>query len=250
VITSAIILLLVFVVAIVAGAIASIAGFGIGSLLTPLIGLQTEMKLAVAAVSIPHFVGTAVRLWLLRKYIDSRVLRTFGLMSAAGGLLGALLHTLVQGLLLRAILGILLTFVGLAGLTGLASRMRFEGWMAWVAGALSGLLGGLVGNQGGIRAAAMFSFDVPKQAFVATATAVALMVDGARMPVYLIMQGREVVSIWPLIAAATLGIIVGTLAGERVLRKLSESTFRRLVSSIVLVLGICVLVGAGRQLLP
>ena len=44
----------------------------------------------------------------------------------------------------------------------------FHGWAAWIAGAMSGFLGGLVGNQGGIRTAAMLGFEVPRQAFVAT----------------------------------------------------------------------------------
>lgn len=74
-----------------APASAAVTGFGIGSLLTPLLALQVDTRLAVAAVSIPHVVGT---------------------------------------------------------------ELRFRGWVAWVAGAASGLLGGLVGNQGGIRSAA------------------------------------------------------------------------------------------------
>ena len=44
--------LVVAAAALIAGAIASVAGFGIGSLLTPLFALQTGTKLAVAAVAI------------------------------------------------------------------------------------------------------------------------------------------------------------------------------------------------------
>ena len=36
----------------------------------------------------------------------------------------------------------------------------------------------------------MLGFDVPRHAFVATATAVGLIVDGARMPVYLVTEGE------------------------------------------------------------
>jgi uncharacterized protein len=54
-------IMLVAVVAIVAGAIASVTGFGIGSLLTPLLALQTGTKLAVAAISVPHLAGMALR---------------------------------------------------------------------------------------------------------------------------------------------------------------------------------------------
>jgi uncharacterized protein len=56
--------------------------------------------------------------------------------------------------------------------------MRLVRWgsvAAWVAGALSGALGGLVGNQGGIRSAAMLGFKVPQESLVATATAIALL---------------------------------------------------------------------------
>src|SRR4026207_941283 len=47
----------VFLVALAAGAISAISGFGIGSLLTPLFALQVGTKTAVAAASIPHLIG-------------------------------------------------------------------------------------------------------------------------------------------------------------------------------------------------
>src|ERR1043166_3883363 len=84
---------LVALAAFVSGSIASVAGFGIGSLLTPLFSLRMEFKLAVAVVSLPHFVATALRFLLLRRHVDRRVLLGFGIASAAGGLAGALLHS-------------------------------------------------------------------------------------------------------------------------------------------------------------
>ena len=131
----------------------------------------------------------------------------------------------------------------MTGLTGIAERMRFGGWMAWVAGGVSGLLGGLVGNQGGIRSAAMLGFDVPRRAFVATATAVGLIVDGARMPVYLAAQGDEIAGLWPVLVTATLAALAGTVLGERILRRVPEPVYRRVVSALILVLGVVMLLG-------
>ncbi len=54
-------------------------GFGIGSLLTPVLALQVDTRLAVAAVSIPHLVGTSLRFWLMHGGVDRRVLWSFGL---------------------------------------------------------------------------------------------------------------------------------------------------------------------------
>ena len=182
---------LIFVVAALAGGIAAVTGFGIGSLLTPVLALQVDTRLAVAAVSVPHVIGTAVRFWLLSGSVDRRVFWSFGLTSAAGGLIGAVLHTWASNRWLNALFGVLLLFAAFSELTGLARRLRFRGPVAWIAGALSGFLGGLVGNQGGLRSAALLGFDLSRQSFVATATAIGLVVDGARMPVYLMTQARS-----------------------------------------------------------
>src|SRR6202011_790944 len=138
---------LVALVGILAGGIASIAGFGIGSLLTPLFAYRVGTKIAVAAVSVPHFAATLYRFWLLRKGVDRRTLINFGITSAAGGLVGALLNAHSSNPALTILFGAILIFVALSEFTGLAQRMRFSGPMAWLAGGVSGLLGGLVGNQ-------------------------------------------------------------------------------------------------------
>jgi uncharacterized membrane protein YfcA len=240
-----VLLCLLAIVSALAGAIASVSGFGIGSLLTPLLGVRVGTKLAVAAVSIPHAAATALRWWLMRAHVDRKLLWSFGLMSAAGGLAGALLHNYAGSPVLTLVFGVLLVFTGIMGLTGLSDRMRFRGWVGWVAGAVSGLLGGLVGNQGGIRSAAMLGFDVPRHAFVATATAVGLIVDAARLPVYLASQGDEIAELWPFLLTAIAGTILGTIVGERLLRRLPEKLYRRLVAALVMLLGIFMLVRGG-----
>lgn len=231
--------------AVLAGAVASVAGFGIGSLLTPLLAVRVGTQLAVAAVSIPHVFATALRFWRLRAHVDRRVLVSFGITSAAGGLAGALLHSFASNRALAVVFGVILLFVGLSELTGLARRMRFSGPVAWVAGAVSGVFGGLVGNQGGIRSAALLGFDVDKQAFVATATATGLVVDGARMPVYFATQAQEIAHVWPLVLIATVGTLVGTVVGVRTLRHIPENIFRRIVAIILLLLGTYMAFGGG-----
>jgi uncharacterized protein len=232
----------IFVCAIAAGAVAAVSGFGIGSLMTPMIALQVGTKTAVAAVSVPHLIGTGLRFWRLRASLDRRVFWRFGLTSAAGGLAGALLNTRASSPALTIVFGSLLVFAGAAQITGSSQRWRFHGSVAWIAGALSGFFGGLVGNQGGIRSAAMLGFELPKECFVATATAIALVVDAARMPVYVVVERAQVAAIWPLVVIATVGVVGGTLAGQKVLAIVPEQRFKQIVGAIILLLGIAMLV--------
>lgn len=235
---------LVALVGFVAAGIASVTGFGIGSLLTPVLALQTGTKLAVAAVAIPHLVGTAQRFWMLRRYVDRRVLVGFGLASAAGGLAGALAHVWVSSRLLAVVFGVFVAVAGVSELTGWMQRIRWGRRSAWVAGAASGALGGMVGNQGGIRTASLLGFDVPKESFVATATAIGLFVDGARLPVYLATEWRGILGIWPLLLTTSLAVVVGTVVGTRALARLPQRSFRRVIAVLLVVLGVYMAIAA------
>jgi uncharacterized membrane protein YfcA len=231
-------------VSILAGALAAVTGFGIGSLLTPFLAVATGTKLAVAAVAIPHFVGTVQRFWLVRRHVDRRVLWRFGIASAIGGLAGALLNTQGSSRLLAIVFGVAVGLAGISELTGWMRRVRWGARAASAAGMVSGLLGGLVGNQGGIRSAALLGFDVPKESFVATATAIALFVDVARLPVYLVAQGPEILALWPVLVAASAAVLIGTAIGTRVLGRLPQDRFHRVLGVALIALG-AFMIGGG-----
>jgi uncharacterized membrane protein YfcA len=231
------------VVAVLSGATASVVGFGIGSLLTPLLAVRVGMPTAIAAIALPHAAATALRFWRLRGAVDWSVVRSFGLLSAAGGLAGALLYARLGGRELTLALAGLLLLTGASGLTGITTRWH-PSRVAGLLGAVSGFFGGLAGNQGGVRSAALLTFRLPPAAFVATATATGLLVDLARTPVYLWRAGSELLTLWLPLALATAGVLGGTLLGERVLLGMSLERFRTVVSVAILALGVLLLVRA------
>lgn len=237
---------ILFAVAVAAGATASISGFGIGSLLTPLLAWRYGTTAAVAAVALPHAAATVLRCWRLRHAIDWRVLAQFGVPSAVGGLLGAVLYARLASNALTVILGALLFLTAVAGVTGMMARLRPKGATVWLLGLASGSFGGLVGNQGGLRSGALMAFGLRPVAFVATATATGVIVDAARTPVYIWRSGVEMAALSLPIAVATAGVLVGTLLGERLLFGLAPEQFRRLVSLLIGVLGIWLLTSVLR----
>lgn len=230
--------LLVAAVGFVAGAVASLAGFGVGSLLTPLLTSAFGAKLAVAVVSIPHAIATLARLWRLSSDIDWSVMKGFGVASALGGLAGAWLFTQAAGSALARLLGVLLIVVGCVELAASSQRLRVPAGWAWAAGAVSGVFGGMVGNQGGVRSAGLLAFDLPPRAFVATAAAIALIVDAVRVPFYAWSTGPAMFDAIRLIAVATIGVVAGTFVGTGLLLRLPPVVFRRAVGAVLLGLGI------------
>lgn len=198
----------------------------------------------MAAVAIPHAAASLLRGWRLRDAIDWTVIRRFGLLSAAGGLAGSVLYSQMGSRALTFILAALLLATSAAGLTGWTKRWTPRGRLVHALGFVSGLFGGAAGNQGGLRAAALLTFGLAPAAFVATSTAIGVLVDLARTPVYVWRMGPEMVRELPLIAAMTVGVLAGTLLGERILLGLSQERFTRLVSLLIGALGLALLVGA------
>ena len=237
-------LLAVLAVAVLSAATASVVGFGIGSLLTPLLAVRYGTDVAVAAVTLPHAIATALRCWRLRQSIDREVLLRFGLLSAAGALAGALVFARLGPTILTAVLGGLLLLTAAAQLTGWSSRWHPQGGMVALFGLLSGFFGGVAGTQGGLRAAALGAFALAPAAFVATATATGLLVDLARTPVYLLTIGGAVQPATTAIAVAIVGVVAGTLLGERVLLGLTPQRFGRVVALAIAALGAWLLLRA------
>lgn len=230
-------MLTLFALSAFAAAIASVTGFGIGSILTPFIALAVGTPLAVAAVALPHAAANILRFAMLWRATAWRVLVTFGLASAAGALAGALLQPVFGARGLTIVLGLLLVVVAIVTLTGWLERRDVGRSGAIGLGALSGIFGGLVGNQGGVRSGALLAFRLDPRAFVATATASALLVDFARTPVYLMRMRSELVPVAAEIGVMTAGVLLGTILGERVLRRIPRELFRKLVAAAVGVIG-------------
>jgi uncharacterized membrane protein YfcA len=235
-------LLGIFVLAVLSGGTAAVAGFGIGSLLTPVLAVSSGTATAVAAVAIPHAAATALRCWRLRANIDWAVVRGFGLLSAIGGLIGAFLYTRFSNDGLTLTLGLLLLSTAVATLVDLPSRVRVTSVVVGALGLLSGLFGGLAGNQGGLRAAALLSFSLAPLRYVATATATAMLVDLVRTPIYVWRAGDALSSLSVPLAVATAGVLIGTVLGERILLGLSIRQFRYAVAVLIGLLGVWLVV--------
>ena len=108
-------------------------------------------------------------------------------------------------------------------------------WLA-LGGLLSGFFGGLSGHQGALRTAFLAKLGLDAQAFVATGTVAAVIVDAARLSAYgmafaagsldAVLAERGGVA---LVAAASAAAFAGSFAGTRLLRRVTMRSIRALV---------------------
>ncbi len=228
-------------VAAMAGAVAAVSGFGIGSLVTPVLMIGLPASEAVALVAVPHAVATAIRWIALRREVHGPTFRQFGLASATGALAGAWLHTQLASPRLGTVLAVLLIVAGTSELTGRRIPLPQTPFWRRIGGVASGLFGGLVGNQGGIRTAALLGAGLPPRQLVATATATALVVDAARVPFYVWSEGPVLVDGLRILLWLSAGVTLGTLAALPILARMPGAVYRRTIGALLLTLGLTLL---------
>ncbi|GIT41306.1 MAG: hypothetical protein Ct9H300mP10_03160 [Methanobacteriota archaeon] len=212
-------LLLAVVGAFIAAALTVPAGFGLSTILTPLVLLVMGPHEAVAVVAVVHGAHNAGKFAALRESVDFVAFRRYGIWLVMGAILGAILQNEVPQRPLLALIGAFLVTLPVLSLSEKWTGYSIPEANDRLGGFGSGLMGGLTGHQGALRAMFLTRRLPDKMEYAATASVLALCVDLSRIPVYLLFRYDEIATHLGL----TLALVVAALAGVRVGKRWLES---------------------------
>ncbi len=234
--------LLTLVLTFVISTVTLLTGFGVGAVLTPTFMLFHDIKTAVFLVAVVHLANNLLKLGLFRQYVNRNIFFRFGLVSIAGALVGSYLLGSMNSALIRLALGIYLVVTGASEFLPAASSLKIPKKFDLIAGFFSGLMGGLIGNQGAVRSAYLLNYGLSKEAFIATGVAIAILNDLTRIPLYIHDRiGFSVETALTLLV--TVGVAwLGTLTGTRLLKSISLERFRSIVSFVLAAFGVVFIV--------
>ena len=220
--------------AFIAAALTVPAGFGLSTMLTPLVLLIADPYEAVAIVAVIHGIHNGWKLLVLKNHIDFEAFKRYGIWLVIGATGGALLHSQVPQDPLLLIIGIFLVILPILTIS--------EGWTGYripeandrIGGFGSGFMGGLSGHQGALRAMFLKRRLNEKMSYAATASVLALCVDLTRIPVYIIFNGTEIFDNFTLLFALTISALLGVQIGKLFLERLkSDSIHNAIMVGIV-----------------
>jgi len=251
---------IVCIAALLASGLTLFSGFGLGTLLMPVVAIFFPLGIAIAITAVVHFANNLFKLALMGHQADRAILLTFGLPAVVAAFIGAGLlnwlgavppvfeYTAFGRQLavspLKLVVGVLIVFfVGLE-LSDRFSKVELDRKWLPLGGAISGFFGGLSGHQGAFRSMFLLKTGIGKEAFVATGIVLAVMVDLTRMVVY--GAGASVYAgdvQWGLVAAACLSAFLGAYVGARVLRKVTIRAVQVSVSLLLVLVSLGLITG-------
>lgn len=255
------------VIALAALAVAALtlfSGFGLGTLLMPVMALFFPIPVAIAATAVVHLANNIFKVALVGRHANWEVVIRFALPGVVMAFIGAALLELVSegpGIFTYRIGGGAFTVepVGLViggvivafALLEILPRFQDLGFgKKWLplGGALSGFFGGLSGNQGALRSAFLIRAGLGKEEFVGTGTVSAIMVDMARLSVYGLalysVQGTPLSGdVAGLIIVAMVFAFAGSFIGARMMKKVTLRSVQLLVGALLMAVGIGLMAG-------
>jgi uncharacterized membrane protein YfcA len=241
--------------ALAASALTLFSGFGLGTLLMPVVAIFFPLEVAIALTAMVHLANNIFKVGLLGRHANGSVLIRFGLPAIAAAFLGALLLTWLSDIPavyryavgghelsvspLKLVVGVLILAFVLLELSPRFSAISLDRKYLPFGGIVSGFFGGLSGHQGAFRSMFLLKAGLAKEEFVATGVMLAVMVDLSRMTIYgwdMLTQSRALE--WPLVIAASLSAFTGAYVGAKVLKKVTIRSIQLMVSALLVVVSL------------
>jgi len=218
--------------------IGTMAGFGAATILTPVAALFVDIKPAIALVALFHLLGNASRLVFFGRAVRWRIWALFGVTGVACSLLGARVSAQMPSSTVSAVFGAFLLLYVVLSLSPLGRRPLPATSATLLGGGVgSGFIAGLIGTGGAVRSACLLAFQLPKDAYLGTSAAIALVVDATRLPIY---AGSGFLSGVPagFIAGLIPSAFAGAWTGQRLVRRISPEAFRTFVLALLGLMGV------------
>lgn len=243
--------LIICLAAFLASGLTLFSGFGLGTLLLPVMALFFPIDLAIALTAVVHALNNLFKFWLLGRHADKGVVVKFGLPAILSALAGAWvllwlsdLQPLfiyqvwgreVQVTVVKLVVATLIAVFALAEMAPAGARFSLPPRYLPLGGILSGFFGGLSGHQGALRSPFLLRAGLTKESYIATGVVIALMVDIPRIIIYgLNLPGLSLEGNHGLLTAAVLAAFSGAWLGNRLLKKVTLRMVQLLVAAMLL----------------
>jgi hypothetical protein len=212
-------------------------GFGTSTIMVPVLLFFYPVPQTLLFVGIVHWFGNIWKLTLFRKGFQWKLVLSFGIPGIAATFFGASLVFSISAIVLSRILGTFLICYVVCLFLKSSFKIKPGLFASACGGTLSGFLAGVFGIGGAVRGLFLTAFDLPKEVYIATAGAIALIIDTTRLTTYLLKGARlEQLLLWGLILFIPASFL-GAQIAKSVVNRIPQEHFRKVIAAFLLLVG-------------
>jgi hypothetical protein len=229
-------------VALVAGTLGGVVGFGSAVILLPVCAYVFGASEAIPVLTVAALIGNLSRAAFSWRETDWPAVLIYVLGSVPFAALGALLFVQLDAALIHRLLGAFLLLMIPARRWAVHHNMTVQRRHLMPLGAVMGLLSGVVGTVGPINAPFFLAYGLVKGAYLATEALGAAAVHLTKSAVYGRFAALDPETLGYGLAIG-LALIVGSWFGKQIVMRLEASAFIRMIEVLLGLSGTLMLLG-------
>ncbi|WP_284653247.1 sulfite exporter TauE/SafE family protein [Flavobacterium terrisoli] len=223
--------------ALMAEILGTVGGFGSSMFFVPIASYFLDFHSVLGVTAIFHVLSNLTKIGFFHKGIDKKLIITLGIPAVVFVILGAYLSQFIDTKWLQIGLSVFLIALSLFFLIFKKVAIKPTTINSITGGVTSGFIAGLIGTGGAIRGITLAAFNLKMESFIATSAVIDLAIDGSRTIVYGLngFIHKDDLYLIPILFVVS---IIGTFIGKKLLQKISEAQFKKVVLVLILVTGI------------
>jgi uncharacterized protein len=212
----------------------TVSGFGSSILFVPIAAMFFDFKTVLGITAVFHVFSNISKIFLFKKGIKKNIALKLGMPAVVFVIIGAFITTFIPVKDIELIMNVVLIILAIYLFINFNKTLKQTNTNLYLGGIASGFLAGVAGTGGAIRGITLSAFQLPKAIFIATSALIDLGVDFSRAVVYT-SHGyfkKEHLFLVPFLIGIS---ILGSYIGKLILEKTSETIFRYLVLSVIII---------------
>lgn len=236
------------------------SGFGLATVLTPVLIIFFPAPIAISLTAVVHFFNNIFKFILTAKNVNKEVLLKFGLWAVLGAIVGSFVLLFMANNsftinyyflnhnfkveLVNFVIGLIILFFAVFEVLPQINKFSINKNFLPIGGILSGFFGGLSGHQGAFRSVFLIKCNLSKEQFVATGILIACLVDIVRLFIYgthffNVISSKE----FALLSAAVIASLGGAYAANKYMHKVTISLIRNTITILLFVISTGLITG-------
>ncbi len=233
---------ILFICGIIAYIVSTLSGGGGALILLPIVGFYLSPSVVAPVVNLGNMIGRPARLILFWKDIQWKLVAFFVPSALLGAVVGAFIFVQLESDWIQLLLGMFLISTAFQFRFGKKkTSFSMKMWYFIPLGFVVTLISTLFGATGAVLNPFYLNMGLVKEKLIATKTANSFFAGFAQLGSYTflgVLHGE----LWGYGILIGLGAIIGNIFGKRLLSKMSDERFRKLVVFIMTVSGVVMLV--------
>lgn len=223
--------------ALLAEVLGTVGGFGSSLFFVPIATYFFDFHTALGITAVFHVLSNLTKITLFREGVDRSIIIKIGVPAVIGVIIGAFAGKYIRTDILELALALFLVATSVVFLSFQQINVEPSTQKSIWGGAFSGFIAGLIGTGGAVRGLVLAAFNLPTNVFIATSAFIDLGIDLSRSVVYTLNGYVRFQDLF-LMPYLLLISFAGNWIGKKILNKITNEEFKKLVLILILLTGI------------